>query len=166
MPPSCRLPAPSCQPPGVQPKRSALSLSLSLRPGVGGKPARRGRFSEINTGAGNSPLFKTRARRLRPGVDTSTGGGEGSQKSTQGTEIRLESKLLSGGSGPALTQAPAAGKVVRNHNRGRKFASSQNSCPGAPATQTRYQHVNQDTQRRAEERENTAKTKSVAPARR
>ena len=28
-------------------------------------------------------------------------------------------------------------------------------CPGAPATQTRYQHINQDTQRRAEERENT-----------
>ena len=54
-------------------------------------PARRcrqaltaGRLSEINTGARNSPPFKTRARRLWPGVETSTGGGEGCQKSTQG----------------------------------------------------------------------------------
>jgi hypothetical protein len=43
-----------------------------------------GRLSEINTGARNSPPFKTRARRLWPGVETSTGGGEGCQKSTQG----------------------------------------------------------------------------------
>ena len=47
---------------GVQSKR------LAGRPGVDGKPARRGRFSEINTGAGISPIFKTRARKLRPGV--------------------------------------------------------------------------------------------------
>ena len=155
-----RLSAPGSQPlpPGVQSKR------LAARPGGGGKHGRRGRFSEINTGAGNSPPVKTLARPPGPAVAESPGGGEGCQKSTHGPEIRIQSKLLSGGSGPALTQARAAEKVVRNHNRGRKFASSQNPCPGAPATQTRYQHVNQDTQRRAEERENTAKTKSVAPA--
>ena len=36
-----RLPA-GCRPPGVQSRR------VAARPGVGGKPARRGRFSEIN----------------------------------------------------------------------------------------------------------------------
>ena len=47
---------------GVQSKR------LAGRPGVDGKPARRGRFSEINILAGISPIFKTRARRRLPGV--------------------------------------------------------------------------------------------------
>ena len=106
-----QLPAPWPLPPGVQSKR------LAAQPGVGGKPRRRGRLSEIKAGARNSPPVKTRVQRLRPGVETSTGGGEGCQKSTQGPEIRLQSKLLSGGSGPPLTQARAAGKVARNHNR-------------------------------------------------
>ena len=74
---------------GVQSKRLAAG-----RPGVGGKPARRGRFSEITIVARISPIFKTCARRRRPSVESSTGGGEGFQKSQYWPEFRLYSKVL------------------------------------------------------------------------
>ena len=49
-PASCRLLAPSSQLPAS--RGPVKTLSGPGRPGVGGKPARRGRFSEINTVAG------------------------------------------------------------------------------------------------------------------
>ena len=113
-----RLPA-GCRPPGVQSKRSAG------RPGVGGKPRRRGRLSEINTGAGKSPTVKTRAWELRRGA-----GGK------HGRRGRLSEINTGAGNSAPVKTLVRPGVDNKPWRRGRfskikiwaQICSSQNSC--------------------------------------
>ena len=97
-----RLPAPGCRRTGVQSKR------LAGRPGVGGEPRRRGRFSEINTVAGPAAGLH-----------------------------RGPVKTLSHRPARRCREACTSGKVFRNHNRVWNFTYIQNSCPEPPARRCR-----------------------------
>ena len=93
-------------------------------------PARRcrqaltaGRLPEINAGAGNSPVFKTRARSSGPALPASPDGGKVVRNQNRGWKFASTeySKLVARSSGPAKPASPDGGKVFRNHNTGRNL---------------------------------------------